>query len=160
VPVPPTRFSRRGALRAAGLLTVGSVAGCGPFGPAAQVPAAAADPLEPLIRRAQSLVGAYEATLRAHPALGPRLNPVRDSHRRHVDALLEVLDVRRRALLDVPVAAGTAPPGRAAALAALRTAEHVAVAEARQACLDTGDGARAALLGSISAAGSCHLVVL
>lgn len=158
-----------GGLLAAGV--AGSLTGCGLIDPGPAVPAVAADPLETLTVEKQALVDLYDATIAAHRGLAGRLTPLREAHREHRDALLELLDARRRAALaratpPVPGASGSpsSPPAGAdpaAALAALRTAESAAEAKTRAACLAaTGAAERITVLGSICAAEASHAVAL
>ncbi|SHM42399.1 hypothetical protein SAMN05443668_101550 [Cryptosporangium aurantiacum] len=169
-----------GGLLVAG--AAGSIAGCGLVDPGPSVPAVAADPLEALVTEKQTMLDLYEATLAAHRDLAARITPLRDAHREHRDALLELLDARRRAALaratpPVPgpstgTSAAPAVSGDpASALVALRQAERTASARSRSACLAvTGAGAgagdaagaaeRVVVLGSICAAEASHEVAL
>ncbi|GAA3384345.1 hypothetical protein GCM10020369_13710 [Cryptosporangium minutisporangium] len=167
-----------GGLLGAG--AAGAVAGCGLIEPEPAVPAVATDPLETLVAEKQTLLDLYEATIAAHGDLAARLTPLRDAHREHRDALLELLDARRRAALAraTPPVPGPSPATSApavstdgaAALVALRAAERTASARSRSACLavtagsGTGDAASASerivVLGSISAAEASHEVAL
>ncbi|WP_063725796.1 twin-arginine translocation signal domain-containing protein [Cryptosporangium arvum] len=173
---PLTTLNRRqvlGGLLAAG--AAGSLAGCVLVEPGPAVPAVAADPLEKLTVEKQALVDLYDATIGAHSSLAGRLRPLRDAHREHRDALLELLDARRRAALaratppvpNPPGDAESAPRGKpagaspTAALTALRAAEKVASAASRTACLaETGGGERITVLGSICAGEASHEVAL
>ncbi|TQS44797.1 hypothetical protein [Cryptosporangium phraense] len=156
----------------------GSVSACGIVDPGPAVPAVAADPLETLVTQKQALLDLYQATLTTHTDLADRLGPLRDAHREHRDALLELLDARRRGALAraaspvpgpekpaKPPAVSQDPDG---ALVALRAAEKTATARSRTACLaattGTGDSAgapeRVTVLGCISAAEASHAVAL
>ncbi|MFG1923920.1 hypothetical protein [Cryptosporangium sp. NPDC048952] len=167
-----------GGLLAAG--AAGSLAGCGLVDPGPAVPAVAADPLEKLTVEKQTLVDLYDATIAAHENLAGRLRPLREAHREHRDALLELLDARRRAALARATPAVPGPSGSpgapaakpagatpTAALSALRAAEKTASAASRTACLAVTDGGgatstseRITVLGSICAAEASHEVAL
>ncbi|MFI5957001.1 hypothetical protein [Cryptosporangium sp. NPDC051539] len=169
--------SRRSVLLG-GLLATGALAGCDIVDPGPAVPAIAADPLEALVTQKQTLLDLYQATLTAHADLADRLGPLRDAHRAHRDALLELLDARRRGALaratppvpgpSAPASAPAVSPDPDAALVALRKAEKTATARSRMACLaaapGTGDAAgpaeRVTVLGCISAAEASHAVAL
>ena len=155
--------------------------GCGLVGAGPAVPVISADPLEPLVTEKQALLDQYLAIIAAHSGLTNRLGPLRDAHRQHRDALLELLDARRRAALaraipPVPGPASGDTPGTsvgddaAGALVVLRGAERAAAASTRAACLQVTDppaqgdvdGAseRVVVLGSIAAAEASHQVAL
>ena len=174
--VTPPVLTRRHVL--AGLVAAGAtgaLTGCGLVDPGPAVPAVAADPLESLVVEKQALVDLYDASIAAHADLAERLRPLREAHREHRDALLELLDAQRRAVLargtpPVPGPTASAPAAstdRTAALRALRTAERTAAARSRAACLAVTDGRGAAsvaervtVLGCISAAEASHEVAL
>ena len=169
-----------------GALVIGGAtitAGCGLIGVEPAVPAVGTDPLESLITEKQVLVDQYAATIAAHSGLADQLNPLRDAHRQHRDALLELLDARRRAALaratppvPGPTSGASAAPDtpvgddEAGALIGLRNAERIAVANTRAACLQVTDppaagdvggaSARVVVLGSIAAAEASHQVAL
>jgi hypothetical protein len=172
-------LSRR---RALGGLVVGAAAltsGCGLIGAGPAVSAIDADPLEPLVNEKQALFDQYAATIAAYSGLANRLGPLRDAHRQHRDALLELLDARRRAALaraTPPVpgptsgGVGDSADSAAGALLVLRGAERAAAASTRAACLEVTDppaqgdvggvSARVVVLGSIAAAEASHQVAL
>jgi hypothetical protein len=112
---------------------------------------------------------AYAATIAKHPALRPKLAPVLAEHVEHVTAMEEITGVAPAPAPSGSPASAPAPPDPAAkaavpatprvALAALRAAEKAAAARYAAACL-TETGNRAALLASVSACETTHLVVL
>ncbi|PZS32222.1 MAG: hypothetical protein DLM59_08595 [Pseudonocardiales bacterium] len=117
-------------------------------------PSPGPDPLLELLAAERALLSQYDVVLARFPA-APGAAAVRADHAAHVDAL--------RALVHAPAAASPAPvspPGTtAAAVAMLRAAETSAAARATDACL-AAPAARAALLGSIAACETAHLVLL
>ncbi|HEX2355843.1 MAG TPA: hypothetical protein VHI50_05235 [Micromonosporaceae bacterium] len=151
------RWTRRALLRAAGTGAAGAAAsgltGCGLFD-GDPGPESSPDPLEPLRRDAFRLAALYDAAVVAHPDLAARLNPIREAHLAHAEALATVIGGASSAAPDT--AAPVAPGGDAkAALAELRAAEQDAQRTATQLCLEA-PASRAALVGSIVAARACH----
>ena len=124
------------------------------------VPAADPDPLEPLLAAELALLASYDAAIAGFPALAARLRPLRADHAAHAQALRARMDPRR-----VTAMPSSAPPSPAVpadqqgAVAALAAAERAAAARAGAACL-TAAGERAALLASIAACESSHMVVI
>jgi len=165
--VPLSRRAVLGALAAsaAGLLA-GCRAGPGPgpdAGPTPTRPSPPPDPQAADLAAERRLLAAYDATVRRHPTLRPRLAPLRADHAAHVAALEAILG-----LTPSPVpTGGTAPtvpapavPGTpAGALAALRAAERGAAAARTAACL-TAAADRAPVLASIAACEATHEVLL
>jgi len=141
-----------------------ALSGCGPLltGQDEQtIPAAAPDALEPLLRTELALLAGYDAAIAAFPALTGWLRGVRADHAAHAQALRARLDPRRSK--QIPPAAAPTPATVAAttpaALAALAAAERAAAGQATAACL-AATGERAALLASIAASETSHLVVV
>jgi hypothetical protein len=154
---------RRAVLRLAGASVAAiAVAGCipGRDDPPERDPVAEA--VAAVWAGEQALIARYAQVLDRFPALTGRLGGLRDDHVAHAAALRAVLDARRPAT-GSPSPSATSPrpvPATpAAALAELVGAESAAAAAAAAACLlDSGDAA--ALLASVSACESSHLVVL
>ena len=117
------------------------------------MPPADPDPLEPLLAAELALVASYDAAIKAAPAQAARLRAVRADHAAHVQALRARLDPRRVAAIETTAAASTS------SVAGLITAERAAAKQATEACL-AASGERAALLASIAACESSHVVVL
>lgn len=112
------------------------------------------DPLRELLAAERALLSQYDGVLARFPAVAS-IAAVRADHAAHVDAL--------RALVRAPAAASpppvAVPATLVAAVAALRAAEVSAAARTTAACI-AAPAARAALLGSIAACESAHLVIL
>lgn len=145
-----------GALAGAtGILTASVLGACDPLpgGDRGSVPPADPDPLEPLLATELGLVASYDAAIEALPAQAARLRAVRTDHAAHAQALRARLDPRRAAAIETTAAASTS------SLQGLLAAERAAAKQAREACL-AASGERAALLASIAACESSHLVVL
>ncbi len=141
-----------GALAGAtGILT----AACGPLSGAdrGSVPPADPDPLEPLLAAELALIASYDAAIKALPAQAARLRAVRADHAAHVQALRARLDPRRAAAIETTAAASTSN------VQGLVAAERAVAKQATDACL-AASGERAALLASIAACESSHVVVL
>jgi hypothetical protein len=175
-------LSRRRLLATVSIGVAAGASGCAVIRPGAAVPAVTADPLEELVKEKQALYDQYVAVIAAHPALAHRLGPLRDAHQQHRDALLDLIDARRRRALAnatppvpepsdaSPSADGSVGSDRAAAVALLRNNEKTAAASTRTACLqltdppanDAGAGLaeRLAVLGSMAAAEASHQVAL
>jgi len=153
-------ISRRGLLRAvaaaAGLVGVGSAAGCDLFGGSGSGSEDVPPELTDLLNKTVALGDAYDDAITRVPSLASRLTGPRDAHRAHAQALAQALG------------APSPQPGRgsaggssdpATAIAALRGLETEGLNAARQACL-TGPGRLASLVGTIAAARACHLEVV
>jgi hypothetical protein len=113
-----------------------------------------------MLAATRTLAGRYEAVLAAHPALGGRLRPLRETHLAHEAALVEMIGRPELATASPGSGTWTPPVGeRDDAVAGLRDAERDAEAEAAEACL-AAPPERAALLGSITAARATHAGVL
>ncbi|MFI9719609.1 hypothetical protein ACIHFE_08120 [Streptomyces sp. NPDC052396] len=110
-------------------------------------------------RRSAELLGRYDATLAAHPALAPRLRPLRDQVARHVQALGTPTAAPSASPATTPAASPTAPGDEKAALEALADAER-RTTEAHTAALANAPGELARLLASIAAAGAAHTYLL
>lgn len=116
----------------------------------------------------QNLLDSYDATIAAHPDLAARLRPLRAHHAQHVAALHGAIGAATggavpspaaSAPVTLPTAGARVPATSAAALAALRDAEHTASAARTRSCL-TAQTDRAALLGSIAACEASHAELL
>ncbi|MEH1128066.1 hypothetical protein [Micromonospora sp. CPCC 206061] len=135
------------------------LAGCDVFESEPE-PAASPDPLAPLLAATLDLAARHEAAIAAYPALADRLTPVLEAHRQHATELAKVTGAASASPAAPAASASAAPAGDATAtLAALRTAEQQGQKAAADACL-AAPAARAALLGSISAARATHLEVV
>ncbi|MCB5182031.1 hypothetical protein [Streptomyces antimicrobicus] len=127
---------------------------------------------EAAVRDSEALLERYDATVRAHPALGPRLAPLRAAVAEHVGALRP--DGARptpspggsRAAAGAPqgargakgapaIVAVTVPDQPAEAVAELADAER-GLAEARVQVLADAPGELARLLASVAACGIVH----
>jgi len=146
---------------AAGVLTATALSGCGllPDGDGAGTPEADPDPLEPLLTAELALVASYDQAIAALPALAARLRPLRADHAAHAQALRARIDPRRADAIPTKAPPGAAASATSSTLAALAKAERVNADGAIKLCLAT-EGERAALLASIAACESSHLVVL
>ncbi|HEY8471376.1 MAG TPA: hypothetical protein VIL37_01930 [Natronosporangium sp.] len=152
-------WSRRAVLGIAGAVAaVGVLPGCSWLD--REEPPPPPDPLEPLLAGTRRLAARYDAAIAAFPELTTRLQPLRETHRAHETALLQVIG--RPELASPSPGNWSAPAGGAtpaAAVAALREAELAGQADATEACL-VAPADRAPLLGSIVAARACHAEVL
>jgi hypothetical protein len=153
--------SRRALLTGlAGLAAGAALAGCWPL---SKKPDAhpSPHPLTPVVAGTVALVDRYQATIAAVPSLAGRLQPLVADHRAHLDALRSAMGLASPS----PTPSGAASPSTsvapdpAAALAALRTAEQAAQADAGRACLAAA-AEHAALVGSIAACRATHVEVL
>ncbi|WP_405871250.1 hypothetical protein OHB11_11115 [Streptomyces zaomyceticus] len=173
----------RRALLTAGVsaAAAAAVSGCTSEKPAPRKPGAAEPEAERVARAeaalrlrsvtaSRTLLERYDAALAAHPALAPRLNPLRRSVAAHAEALGEGGTTVRPA-----TAAPTAAPASAsakptaspapvatdprAALKELATAERTA-SDAHTAALLTAPPEYARLLASVAAAGAAHAYLL
>ena len=133
---------------------------CGPLGDRPEPPQATGspappDPLLPLLAAERELLHRYDHVLGRFPQLA-ELAYVRADHDVHITALRAIV----RGAEPSPTPAPTfAPATAAAAVAALRVAETAAAARYGSACV-AAPASRAALLGSIAACESSHLVLL
>ncbi len=148
---PPRRTVLLGALGAC-------VTGCSRR--AAPTPAPAADPDATLLGRLadaeRALLARYAATVRRHPALGPRLRPLAAEHEAHLGALS--VELRRPASASTPAVPGV-PRTVAGALAALAGAERSAAQERIEMTIACSRE-RAPLLASMGAAEAAHAYLL
>lgn len=160
-------LTRRSLLAAVGAMLVTAPAGCTLFDgesatPRASAPPPPPDPLLPLLAAETAVLSRYDGVQARHPQLARRLGPLRADHVAHLDALRDIVGnpaaspSTATSPSSTPVAA---PATAAAALAALRAAELAAARRVSLACL-TAPVERAALLGSIAACESAHLVLL
>ncbi len=113
-------------------------------------------PLDPFVDATAALAARYDEAFAAVSTLEAVLGPIRDTHRRHAEALAGAIGR--------PAPASTAPTGgtpatRATAVAALAGAEKTARDEAVAACLAAGPRL-ATLLASVAAARASHLELL
>jgi predicted small secreted protein len=157
----PVGTPRRALLISGMAAATATLAGCWTPGGSGADPGArsSAHPLSAVLSGTLALVARYDATVAAQPGLAGRLAPLRAEHWTHVTALDAAMG---RAVPSGPPDPATSTPGPAdarAALAALRTAERSAQADAVTACLAAPAG-YAALLGSIAACRATHLEVL
>lgn len=160
-------LTRRSLLAAVGAVLVTTPAGCTLFdgksaNPRASAPPPAPDPLLPLLAAEAAVLALYDGVQARHPQLARRLSTLRADHAAHLDALRRIIRTPA-ANPSTPASPSTtpvaAPATPAAALAALRAAEVTAARRVSIACL-TAPVERAALLGSIAACESAHLVLL
>jgi hypothetical protein len=153
---PPAGPTRRGLLAGAvGLAGLGGLTGCDPF--ADEVPAEIGPhALDGLVAGTVALAGRYQAAIAAVPALADSLTPVQETHQRHATVLAQAIG---RPMPTATAPAEPAPAGRAAAVAALATAEKAARDEAVTACL-AATARLATLLGTMAAARASHLEIL
>jgi len=140
---------------------VSALTGCGVVVGAddSPVPAAQPDPLEPVLAAELTLLASYDAAIAKFPAVAGKLKAVRADHAAHVQAMRARLDPRRAAQMPASVAAEAAGATSAAAIAALAKGERAQAERAGKACL-TAEGERSALLASLAACESSHLVVV
>lgn len=146
-------ITRRQGLLLALALPVATAAACSsdpaPPDPSPSAPPAAADPT---VADEQALIGRYEATAAAHPALAEALAPLAAQHRAHLQALGSP---------DAPaVAPAEVASTPAAAVAALVQAERAASRLRIDACVSAADGDRARLLAFIAASEAGHVPAL
>ncbi|MEV7419722.1 hypothetical protein [Streptomyces sp. NPDC089919] len=169
VPLPP-RPSRRTLLGAgAGGSAAVLLAGCSDDGSAGRRSAPVSPERlirESAVRETRTLLERYDATLAAHPALGPRLVPLRAAVAEHATALSPAAPAASAAPSPAPSgpAAPAAPPvtvpaAPAAALTALAEAER-RIGAARSAALDAAPGELARLLASVAACAAVHAYLL
>ncbi len=145
---------------AAGLAVAGTPA-CDPLGQAGPKPRhspAAVDPLLALLAEERALLGRYDAVIARFPRLS-RMVLVRADHAAHVQALQSLLHAPAHAMTHATPTPASTPITARSALRALRAGEAAAAARATAACI-AAPAARAALLGSIAACESAHLVLL
>lgn len=150
----------------------GAVPACSPWDSEPPVPPPP-DPLEPLLASTRELAARYARVIADHPDLAGRLGPLHETHLAHEAALVEAIG-RPELASPGPPSAGppsAGPPSAGPpstrpseslpdqAVKALRRAEREGREQAAAACL-AADPARAALLGSITAARRTHLEVL
>jgi len=155
-------WTRRAVLGAAGGAGVaGVLAGCSLF--AREQPEPPPDPLAPLLASARALLARYQEAIADHPDLAERLEPIRQAHAAHAEALEELIGPPATPTSGVwspPLATPTAGTGNPAdVLAALAEVERAGEREARLACL-SAPPERTGLLGSITAARATHAEVL
>jgi hypothetical protein len=117
-------------------------------------------------RDSQGLLQRYDAVLAAHPALAPRLRPLRAEVARHVTAFGG--EPGRASSPQATPADGTAPaassspavPGNERDALAALAAEERSLADRRAAALLQVPGELARLLASVAAAGAAHTYLL
>ncbi|MBT2446984.1 hypothetical protein J7F03_07850 [Streptomyces sp. ISL-43] len=173
--MPSILPSRRSLLAgAAGIAGAALLSGC------SDGDAPGAEPEIPLERRMREsaagdsgrLLERYDATVAAHPALAPRLAPLRASVAAHTAALADAPSpAPSRSAPPSPSASATAaaaapgpgaepvPPKPADALTALSDAER-SLAEARTISLAGAPGELARMLASLAACGHVHAYLL
>lgn len=137
------------------------LAGCGLLDPGPAAGDAGTGTLVALWHREQELVARYAAAVTRFPSLAGRLRPVRADHAAHAEALGALVAARATAspVPSPPVATVGPAATTTAVLAELAGAEAAASTAAGRAAL-TAEGDTAALLASIAACESTHLVVL
>ncbi|MGW7005484.1 hypothetical protein ACWGCW_22435 [Streptomyces sp. NPDC054933] len=122
----------------------------------------AADPSAGLSARAAldstALLGLYDATAAAHPALADRLRPLRAQVALHTAAFTPP-GAASGAGPTPSASHAPVPADQTAALAALADAER-RTADARTSALQDAPPELARLLASVAAAGACHVVLL
>ncbi|MGK5738978.1 hypothetical protein [Micromonospora sp. URMC 103] len=152
--------SRRGLLRAGGLLALGAAAapltGCDLLG-GDDGPPPAPDPLRPLLDEALALASGHRDAAAAHPELAALLTPIAEAHQAHATELARLLGVALPSPGPAPTGAPATDPD--ATLAELRQREQAGRAAAVTACAAAA-AERAALVGSIAAARATHLEAL
>jgi hypothetical protein len=149
--------ARRGLTRREGLLLalalpVATAAACSSDAAPPEPTTAPTAAEDPTVADEQALLGRYEATAAAHPALAEALAPLADQHRAHL-AALGAPDAEPR-----PPAEVAAVP--AAALAALVQAERSASRQRIDACVEAEAADRARLLAFIAASEAGHVAAL
>jgi len=152
--------SRRAVL-AALVSGAASLGGCGLIGDREPPRPPPPHPLEPVLAGTQALIGQYDAAIAANPALGARLQPLRDAHQTHVAELSKAMGkpVPGTSAPATSPAASAGTPGKGPDLAALVAAEQAAVQDGTTACL-AAQPKYAALLGSIVACRATHAEAL
>jgi hypothetical protein len=173
------RFRRRQVLAGIAVTAAGAAAACTNDTIVAAPPRPGAGPQNPIepfslyLAAERRLRDTYAATIAKHPSLKPTLTLLLADHSEHVTAMEAIIGITPApapsgspsgtasgapAPVD-PAAKAAVPATPGAAVAALRAAEKAAAARYATACLaETGN--RAALLASVSACESSHLVVL
>ncbi|MFI7518306.1 hypothetical protein [Micromonospora globbae] len=158
--IPAPGHSRRGLLRAGGLLALGAaaapLAGCDLLGGDDEAPKAP-DPLRPLLDEALTLATAYQDAATAHPDLAARLTPIAEAHRAHAGELARLIGITPPSSTPAPSGAPSTDPD--ATLADLRQRERAGRDAAVAACA-SAPAERAPLVGSIAAARATHLEAL
>ncbi|GAA1929900.1 hypothetical protein [Streptantibioticus ferralitis] len=123
----------------------------------------AADPSARLSARAAldstALLGRYDATAAAHPALADRLRPLRAQVALHIAAFTPSGAASGSVAPTASASSAAVPADQSAALAALADAER-RTADARTSALQDAPPQLARLLASVAAAGACHVVLL
>jgi hypothetical protein len=108
----------------------------------------------------ETLLRHYDAVLTAHPALAPRLDPLRAEVVRHTTAFGGTGSTPSGTATASPSASATAVPATASdALAGLAAAERALADRRAKALLDL-PGELARLLASVAAAGAAHAYLL
>lgn len=113
------------------------------------------DPQLADVKAEAALIAQYDATLKAHPALRGRLQPLRSQHAVHLSALTKLIGGKGR----IGVATSAVPADQTAALQALRAAEQAAAAARTRSCIAAAAD-RCGLLGSIAASEASHVELL
>ncbi|MEO6712624.1 MAG: hypothetical protein ABIM89_04250 [Mycobacteriales bacterium] len=161
-------LSRRNLLIVLGSALVTAPTGCtlldgGTATPRATPAPPPPDPLLPALVAENTMLVLYDNVLARYPQLAARLAPIRADHAAHLDALRAVV---RGAPAGRPSPSASAAPTpaavpstAAAAIVTLRAAELAASRLLSLACV-TAPVDRAALLGSIAACESAHLVLV
>jgi hypothetical protein len=147
-----TGLTRRQGLLFALALPVATAAGCSSEAAPPVPPSPSGVDEDATVVDEQALIGRYEATAAAHPALAEALAPLADQHRAHLAALGSP-DAPGRPPTEVP-----ALPS--AALAALVQAERSASRQRIDACVAAESGDRARLLAFIAASEAGHVAAL
>jgi hypothetical protein len=132
--------------------------GCNPLATAVRwhdVP----DRIAELRSSAVDLAGRYDRVIDRHPELADLLTPLRDAHRKHVEALDRELGQPDRTRPTDTDASAAPSEDAAAAVAALRVAETTGVRQATEVCV-TGPSWHSGLVGSIAAARASHVEAL
>lgn len=142
----------RRELLSATLLCGGAAVGCSAA--PQQTGSRPTDPQVADLTAERALLATYDATLRAHPTLGPQIRPIRAEHAAHATALQKALGAD-----PTTAAAPTVPAQPTAALQALLAAERTAAVGRSRSCV-LADVSRAALLGSIAASEAGHAELL
>lgn len=146
-----THLSRRAALAGIGALGAVTLTGCGVDG----LPFVGTDPDDEVrrgvARSEADLIASYDAAIAAEPTLSTGLQPIRDAHRAHLDALIAEQD-------DLRSVTGNAI-GQPT-VAALRRLERAAARQRADACVSAGHDTLVVLLARIGAAEAGHTAVL
>ncbi|WP_274912937.1 hypothetical protein [Streptomyces sp. WZ-12] len=140
------------ALGGAALLS-GCAADAGPDPRAAERSAAAERLRTRAARDSATLLARYDATLSAHPALAPRLRPLRAEVARHTEAFTP------KAASPAPGGTPRVPADEREARTALADAERT-LADTRTTALLSAPPELARLLASVAAAGAAHAYLL